>query len=343
LKDTLVKILKYSVFLGAGAFLFYLAFKNTEFSKLVEDFQKARYEFVVASMIMGYLAFISRGMRWVILLEPLGKKPRVWNAVHAVAIGYLTNLLIPRAGELARCTALQQTDKIPVNRLFGTVILERVIDLIMLILLVVLTLILEFNQLNSFFDTAFSNNTSEADGSSGTILKIAIVAVGALGILALYLLRQKFQHMPIYAKIRDFWEGIKEGLKSIGKLENKWPFILHTLFIWAMYYLMVYICVFALPATENLNPSSGLFVMIVAGLGMVVPTPGGIGAYHYLVMLALGVLGVSATDGVSFATLVHTGQLVMTVIGGLIAVAAMARVRARNKKAEALQATEENA
>lgn len=343
MKDTLVKILKYSVFLGAGAFLFYLAFKNTEFSKLVEDFQKARYEFVVASMIMGYLAFISRGMRWVILLEPLGKKPRVWNAVHAVAIGYLTNLLIPRAGELARCTALQQTDKIPVNRLFGTVILERVIDLIMLILLVVLTLILEFNQLNSFFDTAFSNNTSEADGSSGTILKIAIVAVGALGILALYLLRQKFQHMPIYAKIRDFWEGIKEGLKSIGKLENKWPFILHTLFIWAMYYLMVYICVFALPATENLNPSSGLFVMIVAGLGMVVPTPGGIGAYHYLVMLALGVLGVSATDGVSFATLVHTGQLVMTVIGGLIAVAAMARVRARNKKAEALQATEENA
>lgn len=343
MKDTLVKILKYSVFLGAGAFLFYLAFKNTEFSKLVEDFQKARYEFVVASMIMGYLAFISRGMRWVILLEPLGKKPRVWNAVHAVAIGYLTNLLIPRAGELARCTALQQTDKIPVNRLFGTVILERVIDLIMLILLVVLTLILEFNQLNSFFDTAFSNNTSEADGNSGTILKIAIVAVGALGILALYLLRQKFQHMPIYAKIRDFWEGIKEGLKSIGKLENKWPFILHTLFIWAMYYLMVYICVFALPATENLNPSSGLFVMIVAGLGMVVPTPGGIGAYHYLVMLALGVLGVSATDGVSFATLVHTGQLVMTVIGGLIAVAAMARVRARNKKAEALQATEENA
>ncbi len=342
MKATLSKILKYSIFLGTGCFLFYLAFKNTEFSKLVGDFQKAKYEYVLASMIMGYLAFISRGMRWVILLEPLGKKPALWNAVHSVSIGYLTNLLIPRAGELARCTALQQTDKIPVNRLFGTVILERVIDMIMLILLTLLTLILEFDQLNSFFDTAFNKDVADDGNSTGTVIKIIIVATGLLGVAALYLMRHKFQHMPIYSKVRDFWAGIKEGLKSIGKLENKWPFILHTLFIWSMYYLMVYICLFALPATEHLDPSSGLFVMIVAGLGMVVPTPGGIGAYHYLVMLALGVLGVAATDGVSFATLVHTGQLIMTIIGGLIAVVAMARVRAKNKKAEALQVTEEN-
>ncbi len=343
MNPTLSKILKYSIFLGTGGFLFYLAFRNTEFEKLVEDFQKAQYEYVLASMIMGYLAFISRGMRWVILLAPLGKKPGTWNAVHSVSVGYLTNLLIPRAGELARCTALQQTDKIPVNRLFGTVILERVIDMIMLILLILLTLILEFDQLNSFFSTAFNNDVAEEGSNGGTIIKIAIAVTGVVGVVILYLLRHKFQHMPIYSKVRDFWTGIKEGLKSIGKLENKWPFILHTLFIWTMYYLMVYICVFALPATEHLDPSSGLFVMIVAGLGMVVPTPGGIGAYHYLVMLALGVLGISATDGVSFATLVHTGQLVMTIIGGLIAVAVLARVRARNKKTEALEPADQNA
>ncbi len=336
-------ILKYSLFVGIGATLFYLAFRNTELDKLIEDFEKAKYQYVLASMIMGYLAFISRGMRWVILLEPLGKKPALWNSIHSVSIGYLSNLLIPRAGELARCTALQQSDKIPVNRLFGTVILERVIDMLMLILLVLLTFVLEFDELNNFFTTAFSKDVAQEGDNTGTIVKLIIVGSGVLGVILLYILRHKFQHLPVYAKVRDFWGGIKEGLKSLGKLENKWPFILHTVFIWFMYYLMVYVCVFALPATESLDPSSGLFVMIVAGLGMVVPTPGGIGAYHYLVMLALGVLGVSATDGVSFATLVHTGQLVMTIIAGLIAFAVMGRVRLRNKKLEALQAAEKNA
>src|SRR5690606_12746390 len=118
---------------------------------------------------------------------------------------------------------------------------------------------------------------------------------------------------------RDFWDGIKEGLKSISQLKSKTPFILHTIFIWLMYYLMVYVYVFSLDATKDLSPSSGLLVMIAAGFGMVVPTPGGIGAYHYLVMLGLSVLGVASDDGVSFATLVHTGQLVMTVISGTIA------------------------
>src|SRR5690606_30260646 len=114
------------------------------------------YTYVIFSIIMGYLAFMSRGMRWVLLLEPLGKKPNTWNAIHSVTIGYFANLLVPRAGELARCTALYQTDDIPVNRLFGTVILERVIDMIMLLFLVLLTLILEFDLLMQLFDTAFA-------------------------------------------------------------------------------------------------------------------------------------------------------------------------------------------
>lgn len=338
----LSNFLKYSLFIAIGGVLFYLAFRNTEFEKLVNDFRKAKYEYILASIIMGYLAFISRGLRWAILLKPLGKEPRAWNSIHAVSIGYLTNMVIPRAGELARCTALQQSDKIPVNRLFGTVILERVIDMIMLLILVVLTLIFEFDQLSGFFTSAFASDVAADGDNSGTILKIAILAAAVAGVIFLYLIRRKFQHLPFYSKVRDFWDGIKEGLKSISKLDSKWPFIFHTIFIWLMYYLMVYVCVFALPATEDLSPSTGLFVMVAAGLGMVVPTPGGIGAYHYLVMLALGVVGVSNTDGVGFATLVHTGQMVMTLIAGFIAFVAMGRVKIRNKRADALQAAEEN-
>lgn len=327
-------ILKYIIFLGIGAGLFYLAFRNTEFEKLAEDFRKADYTYILLSVIMGYLAFVSRGMRWVLLLEPLGKKPKTWHAIHAVSVGYFANFLVPRAGELARCTALHQTDDIPVNRLFGTVILERVIDFIMLLGLLLLTFILEFENLQVLFDTAFSVETDAADGGGGLWLKVAIAA-GAVGVLILlYLLREKFMHLPVYQKVRDFWQGIKEGLKSISQLKSKTPFILHTIFIWLMYYLMVYICVFSLEATEDLSPSSGLFVMIAAGFGMVVPTPGGIGSYHYLVMLGLGVLGVASDDGVSFATLVHTGQLVMTIVAGLTAFAVLSRARVRAKKAK---------
>ncbi len=319
--------------MAVGTGLFYLAFRNTEFEKLANDFRKADYTYVILSIIMGYLAFISRGMRWVLLLEPLGKKPNTWNAIHSVTVGYFANMLVPRAGELARCTALYQTDDIPVNRLFGTVILERVIDFLMLLFLVLLTLILEFDLLMKLIDTAFSVTQGTEDSNTGLYIKIAIGGVIVIGGIALYLLREKFMLHPVYQKVRDFWDGIKEGLKSISQLKSKTPFILHTIFIWLMYYLMVYICVFSLDATKDLSPSSGLLVMIAAGFGMVVPTPGGIGAYHYLVMLGLGVLGVASDDGVSFATLVHTGQLVMTVITGTIAAGFLWRARRRKKLA----------
>lgn len=319
--------------MAVGAGLFYLAFRNTEFEKLANDFRKADYTYVILSIIMGYLAFISRGMRWVLLLEPLGKKPNTWNAIHSVTVGYFANMLVPRAGELARCTALYQTDDIPVNRLFGTVILERVIDFLMLLFLVLLTLILEFDLLMELIDTAFSATQGTGDSNTGLYIKIAIGGVIIIGGITLYLLREKFMLHPVYQKVRDFWDGIKEGLKSISQLKSKTPFILHTIFIWLMYYLMVYICVFSLDATKDLSPSSGLLVMIAAGFGMVVPTPGGIGAYHYLVMLGLGVLGVASDDGVSFATLVHTGQLVMTVITGTIAAGFLWRARRRKKLA----------
>ncbi len=331
-------VIKYLLFISIGAVLFYLAFRNTEFEKLIADFKGAKYGYVLLSIIMGYLAFISRGMRAVLLLEPLGKKPHTWNAIHSVSIGYLSNILVPRAGELARCTALSKSDQIPVDRLFGTVILERVIDFLMLLLLVGLTFILKFEELMEFLSTTMASN-QKADEGISTAIKLIIAACGLGLFIAAYFLRHRFVNLPGYHKVRNFWYGIKEGLRSILSLRSKGLFILHTLFIWLMYYLMVYVCIFALPATEQLTATDGLFVMIVAGMGMVVPTPGGIGAYHYLVMVGLGILGVASDDGVSFATLVHTGQMVMTVVAGLLGFAALYRHRTKKKVYEDIPGT----
>lgn len=315
----------------AGLFL-YLAFRKAEWSKLVSDFQSADYRYVIYSMIMGYAAFISRGLRWNLLLEPLGKKAKPWNAVHAISIGYFANIAVPRAGEVMRCTSLKSTDDIPLERLFGTVVLERVIDAAILLALIVLTFILQLSNLQTFFEQAFA----QSGGSEGGIdLKwVLLGGILVFGLLA-FLLRHRIQALPIFVKVRELWQGFKEGFKSLSKVQNKWAFYGHTAFIWIMYFLMIYIVIFALPATSEISLANALFVMIAGGMGMVVPAPGGIGSYHYLVMLALGVIGVSEADGLSFATLVHSGQMVMTLIAGVIALPMIYRARRILKKQSA--------
>lgn len=330
MKKRIKGILKYIFFLAIGAFFLYMAFRKTEWSKLVADFQAADYRYVILSMLMGYAAFISRGLRWNLLLEPLGKKAKPWNAIHAVSVGYFGNILVPRAGEVMRCTSLKSTDDIPLERLFGTVVLERLIDAIILLILILFTFIIQLGNLQDFFNQAFAN--ADGSASSGPNLKLILLGlILVFGLLA-YFLRHRIQALPIYAKVRELWQGFKEGFKSLSKVEHKWAFYGHTAFIWLMYFLMIYVVIFALPATEDISVANGLFVMIAGGMGMVVPSPGGIGSYHYLVMLALGVLGVPEADGLSFATLVHSGQLVMTLIAGFLALPMVYRARRILKK-----------
>ncbi len=292
-------------------------------------FQQADYKYVIISMLMGFSAFISRGMRWNLLLEPLGKKANTWNAIHAVSIGYFANAAVPRAGEVMRCTSLRSTDEIPLERLFGTVVLERVIDGFMLLSLIALTVILQFSNFADFFAEAFAQSPSEA--SSGISPKLLIGGALIVLIVLALLLRKKIQALPFFSKVRDLWQGFKEGFASLAKVENKWAFVGHTLFIWANYFFMIYVVLFALPATAEIGIANGLFVMIAGGMGMVVPSPGGIGSYHYLVMLALSVLGIAEADGLSFATLVHGGQFLMTIIAGLIAMPFIYRARKKLK------------
>lgn len=311
-----------------------MAFKNTEWDKIVDDFKNAKYEYVILSMIMGFLAFVSRGIRWTYLLEPIGYKVNKWRSIHAISMGYFMNALIPRAGEVARCTTLNQTDKVPVDRLFGTVILERVIDFIMLSFLICLTLFLEYDNIQSFFDETLGKNTDKEEGISWKLITgIAFV----LGLILLYLMRGRLRKHPFYQKIKDFWAGLKEGVKSISKLEHKWFFLGHTLFIWSMYFLMSYIVVFALDSTSHIDPSAGLFVMIVGAFGIIAPSPGGIGSYHYLAMVGMGVIGIAKDDALSFATLVHTGQTVMTLIAGGVALLMLYRLRKSRKLEKAQQ------
>lgn len=312
----LKSLLKILIFFSIGGFLLYLALKNIDVEKLWYDILSARYEYILISMLLGYAAFISRGIRWNYLLEPMGYNVSVWKSIHSISVGYLANAAMPRAGEIIRCTALHQASKVPVNRLVGTVVAERVVDMLMLILSLVISLAFNLPKLIAFYNKTFAS--AERSGQGPTYTKWIVLLFLLVSAIFLYLIRDRIKSLPFVSKIRELWTGFKEGILSVMHTPKRIPFILHTIFIWLCYYLMVHVVIYALPATSTLTFADTLFIMIVAGLGMLVPAPAGIGSYHYAVVTGMGVLGIASDTGMAFATLVHTGQFVMTLIAGFI-------------------------
>ena len=308
-----VKWIKYVFFLFLGIGLMYLAFKNQSPKALIAQLKDVNYLWIVISMFFGFIAIISRGLRWVILLQNLNFSVSKLNSIYSVAIGYFTNIAIPRAGEITRCSSLNQTEDVPVDKLFGTIILERVIDFIILLSLVLLVLILKFELFLEFLAIIFDGQTIELS----SLIGIGLSAMSILFILFV-LTKKILKKSAFYLKIKMFIIGIKDGFKSINGLENKTGFWAHTFIIWLMYLLMTYVCFFSIEATRMLNVADGLYTMVIGGFGMVAPVQGGIGAYHYIVKVGLMILDVSEDSALLFATVVHTAQTLMTLsVGGI--------------------------
>jgi uncharacterized protein (TIRG00374 family) len=321
-KKVLLKVLKYIASLGFAFGILYLLFKNQDPAKLVEEIQKVDGKWVVLSMIFGGWAYVSRGLRWIVLIDALGYKSSKLHSVAAVSVGYFTNMFIPRAGEISRCTALNQTDKIPVDKLFGTILVERVIDFIFLFSLIFLTIALKFNDIFNFYN-ALQTQQIESAGNSNLLLLVAIIAVLVMSFI---FLKKWLKKSSFYDKVLGFIEGLKEGFKSIKNMKRKNAFWFHTFSIWIMYFLMTYICFFSMEETLHLTAGDGLFLLVLGGIGMVIPTPGGVGSYHAIVMIGLSVLGVGTVylgvDGdptnpaLIFPTIVHVAQTLVAIIMG---------------------------
>lgn len=254
-------------------------------------------------------------MRWVQLIEPLGYKPRLSTTYHAVMFGYLANMAIPRLGEISRCGALNKSDGVPFEKLIGTVIVERLMDVIMLVVCILLTAFLEFDRLGGFMNEHIFNPLFEKIGNSSVALSIFAVIVIVFIVVMIRIF--KMENPPAFvAKIRKLMSGIADGLRSVTKIKNKGLFIFHTLFIWSMYFGMSYVCFFALPETTGLGASAALFIMVLGGIGMTAPVQGGIGAYHLLVSKGLLLYGLTETDGIVYATMSHTVATLLLIILG---------------------------
>ena len=312
MKGRLGRVLKYVLMLGIGGVLFGLAMGAVDDpDALWADMRSANGWCIAASFLMGYLAIVSRGVRWLILLEPLGHQPKMSNSIHAVAFSYFSNTFVPRSGELARCGALNQTDGIPVDELFGTVISERVVDFALLFILTAVALTLN---LDSFI--AFSESFSLPGGGGMLPWLGGAAAVAFVMAAVVWVRREALSRIPFFAKVFGFIAGIGRGLASIRHMKRKWAFLGHTFFIWSMYFMMAYIIFLGIGALEDLTAAQALFVMMAGGFGMVLPSPGGIGSYQLAVQFAFIALGYGSVLGLATANVVWATQTGMIIVTG---------------------------
>ena len=286
--------------------------------KLKNDFWSASPFWVFMAVFCFTLSNVSRAIRWNLLLSPIGYKPKLYNSFFAVVITYFVNLFIPRMGEVMRAAAINYAEKIPVEKSMGTIVLGRIMDVVMLLIFIGLAFILEYDNLWNWLN---ENMGGKDGGLFSNPIILGLLGLGFLGLVLFFIFRKKIEQTKIYKKIIQLILGFWEGLLSIRKLEKPGWFIFHTVFIWVMYFMMNYLFFFSFEATENLSPVVALMVFVFGAFGIVIPSPGGMGTYHWLVIAALGIYGISEYDAFSFANIAFFSiQVFANILVGITAV-----------------------
>lgn len=279
-----------------------------DINSIKSSFKTANYWWVLLSVILGALSHFSRAYRWKFLLEPLGYTPRFRNSVMSVLIAYLLNLVVPRSGELARAGTISKSEDIPFDKAFGTVVAERIADVIMLAIIIGIAFLLQSELISQYL---FPN----VDEGSLIIKILFLILVPILGVL--FYFKFKDSKNKFISKIINLINGLLDGVKSIYKMKQKNAFILHTLFIWAMYVLMFYVVTFALPETTGLPWGAVVVGFVVGSLSMAL-TNGGLGTYPIFVASALTLYGVEQNPALAFGWIMWTAQTLMVILfGGL--------------------------
>jgi uncharacterized protein (TIRG00374 family) len=324
-------ILNIILFLGIAVVLLYFAFREVDIDTLINGFKNANYTWVIVSLFLGLSSHIVRALRWRLLIETLGYKPSLANTLGALSIGYSANLIFPRLGEVTRCGSLRKTDKIPFESLFGTVLVERAFDLLMMLILIVFVF---FLRIDFFGEFIYSKALLPIWGKfisilSNSPLYIAIALLVLAGIAVM--IKRKMFGQKFHQKLVKLWRGLIDGLKSVFTMKKRRAFLGYTLLLWGLYWLMTWVLVFATQATSDLSAIDGFFLLVVGTFGMAAPVQGGFGAFHVITAMALGLYGISWEDGLVYAVISHESQTLLVIILGLaFAIYFFLRSRKRN-------------
>lgn len=329
--QNLKQIIQVTISLGIAIWIFWFLYRDIALGSLLAQIKSSNWFWILASLTISLFGFWLRAWRWTLLIRSdEGEKVKPNRAYHAVMVGYLVNLLIPRAGEVAKCGVLTRTNGISLGHLLGTVILERSVDLLLLVSTIGLAFLVE----NGLF-LSLASLLVNVDDLWAKILANLPVFLGGLVIFIIFmiLILRKYRDHGLIKKIRHFIREIVSGLKSVNQLSNPLGFLLSSVLIWVIYFLTMYTVSLGITSTANLSSGEVLLVMVMGSIGMVAPVQGGIGTFHALVAFILIQLGISEEDGKIFAAIIHGTQVLLMLAAGLISWVLMMRLPSWNKPA----------
>ncbi|MEO5651111.1 MAG: lysylphosphatidylglycerol synthase transmembrane domain-containing protein [Ginsengibacter sp.] len=334
MKKKILSVLKYTVFLGIGVFLMWWQLsKMTSLQRVqfVESLQNANYLYIIPIIIMSLLTFLSRAVRWKILIEPMGYHPTTANTFYSTLCGYFANSFLPRAGEILRCTLLSRYEKIPFSKLVGTIVLERLLDLICYFIVIVITFLIQIKTVSNFVKEKIEAISGQEQILPGWAKIVIPLLAAGLGYLLIKWVFKKYAHHPFISKLKKLEHGLKEGFSTIIHLKQRKAFLGHTFFIWAMYLMQVYIGFFALSETSHLGMAAAFSVLSLSTLAMII-APGGIGAFPVAVQQVLLIYNV---DNISFGWLIWSVNTGIIIVAGIISFGLL--IYQNNKKHEKKQ------
>jgi len=337
MKRSLLTILQYLFFVALGILFVWLTIKDIkqeEWALIKSSLRNARSWVVLPVLAMLLLSHYSRALRWKILMEPLGFKPSTFNTWAAVMIGYLVNAGVPRLGEVVKCSILAKYEKVRVDRLVGTIVIERIVDLICLLIVFIAALFFEGHIIGDYLAESFGKLFRDQTGQISYRQLGFTTSIFLAIILAVYFLLKRLGHIDIVAKIKNVIIGIGHGLNSIRLIKHKGAFLFHTVLIWSLYLLSTTAGIYALQETAHLGLSGGLTTLAVGSVGMII-TPGGIGAYPLLVAKLMELYGLDPkTIGTALGWLLWSAQTVIILICGVIFSALFSHYNKKQKTIE---------
>ena len=326
MKGAIKKTMKYLASAALAVLLLWVSFREVEWATFWQQLKACRWEFIILSMVAGSFAFFLRAVRWRLLLLPIDDTISRTTTFNGINIGNISNFIFPRIGEFIRCGVITRRSvpadparpehkKASYDKVLGTVVLERSWELLVMLMLLAVVVIGGFNRFGDFFiEQIWTPMRSSLNFSIWWIVALLVMA----GSAALWALRRYRHSNKVCSKIWGIFRGLMQGLSSCLRMERKWLFFAYTAFIWGMYWLMAASTVWAAPFLEGLDLIDALFLSLVGGLGFAVPVPGGIGAFHFIISLALSaVYGIPMEMGIIYATLSHTSQAITQIVFGL--------------------------
>jgi uncharacterized protein (TIRG00374 family) len=346
LPKSINKIIQFVLFTGIGALILFLVYRSQNaayvaecalkgipdeqcslIQKLKTDFSEANYWWIFVIIVAYLLSNVVRAHRWLMLIKTLGRKGSLVNAFFTIMVGYFANMGLPRVGEVVRAGLFARYENIGPEKVMGTIVVDRILDLLSLLFAIILVVILQGNVLLDFFGDKIG------DSILGEGWLYIVIGLFLLLLFLTYWYRSIIKRWSLYQRIHHLVEGFRDGLRSLRRVEQPWLLVLDTVIIWLMYFLMMYLCFRSFDPTAHLGPMAGLMVFVFGGLGVVFPSPGGMGTFHVMVISALTIYGIHGDDAFSFANIQYFSvQLFGTLLFGIIGTIILPIINKKDKQ-----------